>query len=348
MSPPSCCSISTFAAARDTRNEPLAITLCCRSQSATVVSSSDFDSDRPALLTTRSRPPNASTVASTAACTASSSVTFAAIPMATSLDAELGGSRGRLVGVEVGDHHARPLGGEAGGDGLADAGGGAGDQGDPAGQRLRLRQPGQLGLLQRPVLDPELLRLVDRRVRGHAFRAAHHVDRVQVELPGHPGGLLVLAVREHPHPGDQDDRRVRAADGRRVRVGVAVVVALVVHPVRLVQLLQPGDRVLHAGVGGQVQHQRLHLGPQEVVRARGAQTRQPRVLGRRPGTPAPVRRRCSDRPSAHPPTRSTATSPRGRRPWRAAPSRATRRSRPGPGRTAPPWSARRCRRRRCR
>ena len=40
-----------------------------------MVSSSDLDSDRPALLTTRSRPPNASTVASTIACTASSSDT---------------------------------------------------------------------------------------------------------------------------------------------------------------------------------------------------------------------------------------------------------------------------------
>ena len=84
MSPPSRCSISTFAAALATRNEPLAITLCCRSQSATVVSSRALDSDRPALFTTRSKPPKASTAALIAACTASSSVTSAAIPMALS------------------------------------------------------------------------------------------------------------------------------------------------------------------------------------------------------------------------------------------------------------------------
>ena len=65
MSPPRPWSMSTFAAARETRNEPLAITSCWRSQSASVVSSSGFDSESPALLTTRSRPPKASTAAST-------------------------------------------------------------------------------------------------------------------------------------------------------------------------------------------------------------------------------------------------------------------------------------------
>ena len=85
MSPPSPCSISTFAAALETRNEPLAITACWRSQSAAVVSSSDFDSESPALFTTRSSPPNASTAASTIACTASSSETSAATPTATSV-----------------------------------------------------------------------------------------------------------------------------------------------------------------------------------------------------------------------------------------------------------------------
>ena len=48
---------------------PLAITSCWRSQSASVVSSSGLEIDSPALLTTRSSPPKASTVASTAACT---------------------------------------------------------------------------------------------------------------------------------------------------------------------------------------------------------------------------------------------------------------------------------------
>ena len=65
---------------------------------------------------------------------------------------------------------------------------------------LGLRHPLQLGLLQRPVLDGELLRLADRGVGGHRFRAAHHVDRVDVELAGDPGGLLVLAEGEHARP----------------------------------------------------------------------------------------------------------------------------------------------------
>ena len=84
-SPPMPCSMSAFAAAFETRNEPFAMTSCCRSQSFSVVSSSGFDSERPALFTTRSMPPNASTVASIAACTPSASATFAATPIATSV-----------------------------------------------------------------------------------------------------------------------------------------------------------------------------------------------------------------------------------------------------------------------
>ena len=244
MSPPSSCSMSTLAAARETRNEPLAITSCWRSQSATVVSSRDFDSDRPALLTTRSSPPKASTVASTIACTAASSDTSTCTPTATSRTTDLGRGRLRLLQRQVGDHHAGALGGELGGDGLADAGRGAGDQRDAGGQRLGLGHPLELGLLQRPVLDAELLRLVDRGVRREALGAAHHVDRVDVELPGHPGGLLVLAEAEHPDAGHQHDQRVGAADRGRVRGGVAVVVALVVLAVGPVQLLEPGDRLL--------------------------------------------------------------------------------------------------------
>ena len=75
-------------------------------------------------------------------------------------------------------------------------------------------------------------------------------------------------------------KRIGAADRRRVGGGVAVVVALVVGAVGLVQLGQPGDRLLDRRGGGQVEHQRLDLGAQEVVRAARAQLGQPRMLGR--------------------------------------------------------------------
>ena len=195
MSPPSCCAIITRAASRDTRNEPLAITSCWMSQSCAVVSSSGLDSDSPALFTTRSTPPNASTPAASAAATASSSDTSAATPIATSAPPSSSATACGLGQVEVGDDHAAALGGDPGGDGLADPGRRAGDQGDPGGQRLGLRHPGQLGLLQGPVLDAELLRLADRRVGRHRLGAAHHVDGVDVELAGHPGGLLVACRR---------------------------------------------------------------------------------------------------------------------------------------------------------
>jgi hypothetical protein len=54
------------AASRETRNDPRAITSCWTSQSATVVSVSGLEIDRPALFTTRSTPPNASTSAAVA------------------------------------------------------------------------------------------------------------------------------------------------------------------------------------------------------------------------------------------------------------------------------------------
>ena len=61
MSPPSSCSMSTLAAAFATRNEPFAMMSCWKSQSCSVVSSSGFDSETPALFTIRSMPPKAST-----------------------------------------------------------------------------------------------------------------------------------------------------------------------------------------------------------------------------------------------------------------------------------------------
>ncbi|MCY1237125.1 hypothetical protein D9M72_498100 [compost metagenome] len=60
------------------------MTLCWRSQSFSVVSSSGLEMESPALLTTRSSPPNASTASWMAAAIWASSVTSACTPMATS------------------------------------------------------------------------------------------------------------------------------------------------------------------------------------------------------------------------------------------------------------------------
>ena len=148
------------------------------------------------------------------------------------------------------------------------------------GQRLRLRHPRELGLLERPVLDAELLALVDRRVGRDRLGAAHHVDRVDVELAGDAGGLLVRAEAEHADAGHQHDRRVGAAHRRAVRGRVPLVVGGVLGAVLRVQLLQPRDDVLDRGVRRQVDDQRADLGAQEVVGAGRAQRGQPRVLDR--------------------------------------------------------------------
>ena len=89
MSPPMFCSIKMRADSRETKNDPRAITLCCRSQSACVVSSNGFDSESPALFTMRSIPPNAITASFKAAWIGASCET--SIATATAL------SRPRLV-----------------------------------------------------------------------------------------------------------------------------------------------------------------------------------------------------------------------------------------------------------
>ena len=85
----------------------------------------------------------------------------------------------------------------------------------------RLREPLQLGLLERPVLDAELLRLGDRRVRRHRLGAAHHVDRVDVELAGDAGRLLVRRrTRTCRRRGRaRSPGRRRASAGSRARRG---------------------------------------------------------------------------------------------------------------------------------
>src|SRR3954453_23700017 len=171
------------AASRETRKLPLAMTSCCRSQSCSVVSRSGLEIDRPALFTTRSTPPKARTAARNASATASASLTSAAPPtQGGGADLLRGGLR--LGPVEVGDDDAGALAGQPLRDRLPDAAGRAGDQGHARGERLGLRHALELGLLQRPVLDAELLRLVDGGVGGDRLGTAHDVDRVDVELTG--------------------------------------------------------------------------------------------------------------------------------------------------------------------
>src|ERR1700755_1818138 len=145
MSPPIACSVMTFAAWRETRNEPRAITSCCRSQSARVVSSSGLEMDRPALLTTRATPPEASAAAPHAAAHAPRGPHGALVgpvrgPRRRDVPrAQLVSNRPGRVGVAVGHDHAGALGGEPLSGGPADSGTAPGDQRDPSGQRLPRR-----------------------------------------------------------------------------------------------------------------------------------------------------------------------------------------------------------------
>ena len=167
-----------------------------------------------------------------------------------------------------------PFGRESAGGRETDAGGGAGHQGDPPGERLGLRPPLQLLLLEDPVLHGELVGLVDRRVGRDPLGAAHDVDGVDVELAGHPRRLLVRAEREHPDPRHEDDGRRGAPHRGGVRRGVPVVVGAVLLAVLRLQLKQPRADLLERSVRCGVEEQRAHLGAQEVVGTAGPEVHQ--------------------------------------------------------------------------
>ena len=100
---------------------------------------------------------------------------------------------------------------------LADARAGANDDDDLPIQLLFRRQPAQLCLLERPVLDVEGLLLVHRLVLVDRLGAAHHLDGAVVELGGDARLALVLAPGDHSEAGNQHDRRVGIAHRRRIR-----------------------------------------------------------------------------------------------------------------------------------
>ena len=183
----------------------MAITSCWRSQSRSVVSSSGLQMDRPALLTTRSTPPNASAAAANASrdrvgvgdvgghaiATSRSSLARRRSPprpsrpsasrSATTTQAPSAASRWAM---------ARPM---------PDAG--AGDERDPGGERFRLRASGRAW--PPPAPSTRCGTSPPRRSArtGDRLGAAHHVDRVDVELAGDPGGLLVGTEGEHADAG---------------------------------------------------------------------------------------------------------------------------------------------------
>ena len=333
------CSMRIRAASRETRNEPRAITSCWRSQSATVVSRSGFEIDRPALFTTMSMPPNASVAVRNAAMTWASSVTSATTLTATSGPPSSVATASAMP-VDVGDHDARALRRQPVGDRLADPRPGPGDEGDLRRERLRLRQAGELRLFERPVLDPELLGLRDRGVGRERLGAAHDVDRVDVELAGDPRGLLVRTEREHPDPRHEDDRRVGAAHRRAVGRRVPLVVGGGTRRDTPRGARAAGPRPSSSVRGRrQVEDDRPDLRPQEVVRARGAQLGQPRVLGPGQEVEDDVRCRCSGRPAGGRSRRARGSAGTAPRPARVARSRSAARS---PATTRPNGSARPC------
>ena len=126
--------------------------------------------------------------------------------------AEFGGVLGGTFAVDVGDDDAGALGDERPGDGAADAAGAAGDQGDRSLELPRRRRERQLVQLERPVLDPERLLVVERDEAAERGGAAHDCDRAVVEVAGEPGGLQRPPGADEADALDQHDPRARVEE----------------------------------------------------------------------------------------------------------------------------------------
>ena len=224
---------------------------------------------KPALLMTMSTPPKRAAAAAKSSSTCSSEVTSAAKPERP-VRAEGGGDLLGPLTVEVGDDDARAVTGQQLGDRPADSRCRAGDEGDTTLQRRGRRAHAQLALLELPVLDAELLVVVDRRVRRHRFCTAHDIDGVDVELAGHQRRLGIGSEAPHAHAGNEDDHRIGAAHRRRAVVGVGVVVGAIVGAVLLVQFGDAGALFVERRRRREVDEERPHLGAKEVVGARRA------------------------------------------------------------------------------
>ena len=136
----------------------------------------------------------------------------------------------RAVVVDVRDDHVRAEAGEALRGGPPDAAGAARDERHPAGHLLLRRHLRELVALERPVLDAERLRLVERHEAADRGDTLHDRDRTVVEPRRRDCRVLVLAGRDHADARDQDDPRIRvvhrvfrpaeALEVRRVERGV--------------------------------------------------------------------------------------------------------------------------------
>ncbi len=151
---------------------------------------------------------------------------------------------------------------------------------DAAREALRLGHALQLRFFQQPVFDVERFLLRQADVFVDAVRAAHHVDRVDVELAGDARGGLVLRERQHAHARDQVDDRVGVAHLRRRRALAALVVGRVIGAVIAQGLVETVHQAIEVGRGRvEVEHEGTDLGAQEMVRARGAQRGQRGKVG---------------------------------------------------------------------
>ena len=197
-------------------------------------------------------------------------------PVVAELRHRLGGARP----VEVEGDHAGARGVERVPDRAPDPPGAAGDERDRALQLAGRRRLRELVELERPVLDREALRGVERDEPAQRLGAGHHLDRAVVEVARDARVLRRRAGRDEPDVLDQHDPGVRIG-GLRVRVAVGVDVGAVVGAERVRALGDPGaQRVRVVGVRVVGDPERDALRVHQMVGARRADGDEPLGLGR--------------------------------------------------------------------
>ena len=205
-----------------------------------------------------------------ASATAASEVTSPAT--ASPRSPYVGDRFARAVAVEVERDHARAGRRQRLDDRAPDAARAAGDQRDLALQLAGRRRLRELVELQRPVLDRERLRRVQRHELAERLGARHDLDRAVVEVARDLRRLGRRPRGDQAHALDEHDPRVGIA-GHVALARVRLEVRAVVGAVSVGELGDPLRRRILAR-----DPQRQALGVHEVVRARRADLHQPRRL----------------------------------------------------------------------
>ena len=124
----------------------------------------------------------------------------------------------RTIEIDVGSDNVRAILRHALADGRTDASRRSGHQRHVPRELALRRCQLELVLLQRPVFDGIALGITERDKASTGLCSTHDRNRPVVELSGDAGHHRILAGREHPYAGDDNDTWVRIGCGIRFTI----------------------------------------------------------------------------------------------------------------------------------